>query len=196
MVIAAARAVGLEPWRILDDSEAAWGSEIMGVPIAGGLGLLEPDEAAHIAIGSNVARRRIAEARPEAAWTTILHPFSWICPTASIGPGSLVCAGAVIQPEAVLGPHVIVNTRASVDHECELGGYAQAAPGAALGGRVKIGLEGYAGIGCSVHQGSEIGERAVLGGGAFLKGSIPQGEVWAGVPARRLTPRPGVPSPS
>ncbi len=186
VVVSAARAAGLDPWRILDDQESAWGATILGVPVDGGLSLLEPGQAAHIAIGANSVRRRIAEARPDIAWTSVVHPASWVCSSAQIGAGALVCAGAVVQPEAVLGRHVIVNTCASIDHECVLEDYSQAAPGAALGGRVILKEEAYAGIGSSIHQGSELGAGATLGGGAFLKGRIPPSEVWVGVPARPI----------
>jgi carbonic anhydrase/acetyltransferase-like protein (isoleucine patch superfamily) len=39
---------------------------------------------------------------------------------------------------------------------------------------------------CVVLKGVHIGERAIVGAGSVVTKSIPAGEVWAGVPARRL----------
>lgn len=166
VVVGAVLACGGSVRRILDDNEASWGQRIMGIEVEGGLDLLGDGEAAHIAIGSNRVRELISVRRPGVSWASIIHPTAWVDPTASIGPGSLICAGAIVQPEAEIGRHCIVNTRASVDHECVLEDYAQVAPGASLGGQVRLEQGAYAGIGCAVHQGARLDRWSVLGGGA------------------------------
>ncbi|MFN7172477.1 MAG: NeuD/PglB/VioB family sugar acetyltransferase [Fimbriimonadaceae bacterium] len=188
-VISAARASGLTPHRILSDDSELWGEHVMGVPIVGGIDLLEPGEAAHIAIGSNLDRQKIARAFPEVDWITIIHPFSWVCPSSVIAKGCLISAGVVVQSEVQIGDHVIVNVRASISHECILEDFCQVAPGAAVGGRVKVGKRAFVGIGSSVHQGSQLGDDAVLGGSAFLKGTLPECETWVGIPARSVYKR-------
>jgi sugar O-acyltransferase (sialic acid O-acetyltransferase NeuD family) len=193
VVIGAARALGWQVRRVLDDSPSSWGTLLMGVPVEGGSSLLEEGEPCHIAIGHNETRLKLASSL-QGLWTTIVHPSAFVDPSALVGEGVLICAGAVVQPEASIGPFSIINTKASVDHECLLERGAQAAPGASLGGRVVMEEGAFAGIGCSIHQGSRLGAWSVLGGGAFLKGSIPPGEVWAGVPARPLSRRESQPS--
>lgn len=185
-VISSLRAGGLTPARILDDSQTAWGTEIMGVPVEGPTSLLRPGEPAHISIGSNRVREIIALAHPEASWTTIIHPSASVCPSAKLGAGCLVGPQATVFAETVIGCHVIINSHSLVSHESQIGDFCQTAPGAILGGCVVLGARAYAGIGCSIHQGSVMEEDAVLGGGAFLKGRIPKGETWVGVPARPL----------
>lgn len=189
VVIAAARAMRLNVRRILDDRTAAWGGALMGVPIEGGSHLLEEGEPAHIAIGANRARLEIA-ARLPGRWVTIIHPFSWLDASVQPGEGSLICAGAVVQPGAVISPQSIINTGSSVDHDCILGPGVQVAPGAVLGGCVILEKGAFVGIGACLHQGAEMGPWSVLGGGAFLKGKVPEGEVWAGVPARLIKSPP------
>lgn len=183
VVIGAARAAGWEVEAVLSDSEADWGSQIMGVQVSGlvqGLG----GRSCIIAIGGNEVRKRISGAHSDAEWVAVIHPASWVDPTAVVGAGTLVCAGAVIQPEAVIGRHGIINTSSSIDHECQLADFCQVAPGAALGGRVVMGEGAFVGIGASVHQGTEIGAWAVVGGGAFAKGSIEPGVTVVGIPAK------------
>src|SRR5690606_10897483 len=115
-----------------------WGAVIMGVPVKGGLDTLKNFNCeAVIAIGSNAVRQKIAQAY-SAAWATLIHPRAWVDESSTVGPGTVVMAGAVIQPEARIGSHVIINTCASVDHECSLKDYAQISPGARLGGNVNV----------------------------------------------------------
>ena len=42
--------------------------------------------------------------------------------------------GAVINADATIGDLAIVNTRAAIDHDCQIGEAAHVAPGAALAG--------------------------------------------------------------
>lgn len=188
VVLAALRARGIDDLRVLDENEAVWGTVICGVPIEGGFDLLQPGEEAHIAIGSNAARESLARRFPLVHWQTIVHPTAWVCPTVEIGVGTFVAAGAVVQVEVRLGSHVIVNTGATIDHESIIADFAQIAPGAHLGGRVHMHPRSFVGIGAAVHQGAILEHDATLGGGAFLKGVVPCGETWVGVPARRLVP--------
>lgn len=186
VVIGAAKASGREVIAVLDDREEVWGKALLGVEVKGGLSLLNDlDGEAVIAIGRNDARKRIDEEH-KPNWGTVIHPHSWIDPSASIGEGSVVFAGALIQPDVRIGRHAIINTSATVDHDCDIRDYGQIAPGANLGGNVLVGTGGMVGIGASVHQGSSIGEWATLGGGAFLKGDLPAGMVAVGVPAKGI----------
>ncbi len=51
---------------------------------------------------------------------------------------------------------------------------------------IMIGRDVWIGARCVVLKGVQIGDRAVLGAGSVLTQSLPEGEVWAGVPARKL----------
>jgi len=188
VVIATLRALGVYEVRILDENPNVWGQSLLGIPVAGGFDLLKPGDTAHLAIGSNVARQSLHHRFGGVVWETIIHPTACVCPTAILGQGSFVGAGAVVQVEVQIGKHAIVNTGATIDHESVIGDFAQIAPGAHLGGRVQIYPRSFVGIGASVHQGAILEADSTLGGGAFLKGCLPEGETWVGVPARRLVP--------
>ena len=57
---------------------------------------------------------------------------------------------------------------------------------ASLGGTVTVGECAYFEQGSSVREGLSIGARAVIGMGAVVLRSVPAGEIWAGVPARKI----------
>jgi acetyltransferase EpsM len=122
-------------------------------------------------------------------WATVVHARAWVSPTAVLGRGVMVSAGASVNSGARLGDHAVVNTGAIIEHDVLLGPFAQAAPGAAIGGGAVVGAGSYLGLGCRVRDHVRIGEAVTVGMGAVVVGSIPDGEVVMGVPARAQTVR-------
>ncbi|MEW6077775.1 MAG: acyltransferase [Thermodesulfobacteriota bacterium] len=53
-------------------------------------------------------------------------------------------------------------------------------------GRVIIGERAYIGVGTVILPGSSIGRGAIIGACSLINRDIPEGQVWAGVPARYL----------
>ena len=97
-----------------------------------------------------------------------VHPRAVVAVSASLGPGTVVMAGAVVNPFARTGRHCVLNTGATVDHDCVLGDNIFVQPGAHLGGAVRIGDHSIVGIGASVMERVSIGTGAIVGGGASI----------------------------
>jgi len=191
VVIATLRAAGWEVASAWDDAEARWGEEVLGVPIRGPLERAGEAgaEGYVLALGSNRQRRRLAEAL-DLPWVSAVHPAAVVHPSVALGPGTVVFAGVVIQPDSGVGRHAIVNTAASVDHDCRLGDFVHVAPGVRLAGGVTVGEGGLLGIGSSVLPGLAVGAWATVGAGAAVVRKVPDGATVAGVPARLLERKP------
>jgi sugar O-acyltransferase (sialic acid O-acetyltransferase NeuD family) len=183
------RSMGLELDGFLDDGVAA-GSPVLGAAVLGGFSWLQPGVARVIApaIGGNLARERVCARLREAGHTlgVFVHERAWVSPSATLGPGTVVMAGAIVNAEARVGQGVIINTGAIVEHECVLGDYVHLSPGAALGGGVTVGTRSHVGLGASVKQLARIGSDCVIGAGAVVLRFVEDGRVVAGVPARPL----------
>jgi len=189
VVIATARAVGFEVTGILDEDETKYGKVILDVPIIGGLDLLRNGmyERAVIAIGDNRKRQRIAHYyKGFCTWMTLIHPFSFVHSTCSIGDGTVVFAGAVTQPETIIGEHCIVNTSASVDHDCSLADFVHIGPGVRLTGGVKVEEGAFVGAGAVVIPQRTVGEWSVVGAGAVVTKDVKPYSKVVGVPAREI----------
>jgi sugar O-acyltransferase (sialic acid O-acetyltransferase NeuD family) len=141
-----------------------------------------------IAVGENSIRARVtkhvSEIHPAFAFVSAVHPSAVLGKDVAIGPGSVVMAGVVINSGSRIGSHCVLNTRCSLDHDGLLGDFAQIAPGATLGGNVRVGEHAFVGLGASVIHEKKIGEHAVVGAGAVVIRDVPSYSVAVGVPAR------------
>lgn len=167
-----------------DDNSQKWGEFILGIPIIGPARDLTSAtcDGAIIGVGDNKVRKQLAE-QMDLDWVTAIHPFSWVHPDVSIGVGTVICAGSIVQPGARIGDHVILNTKASVDHDCIVGNYVHISV-AHLAGAATADEGAFLALGSVVLPGLNIGAWAHLGAGSVATKHIPAGSIAAGSPAR------------
>ncbi|MCD7791363.1 MAG: hypothetical protein LUH55_12805 [Bacteroides thetaiotaomicron] len=86
---------------------------------------------AFVAIGNAVARKKYQEILMDSyKIATLIHPAAHISPSASIGKGTVVMAGAVVQTGCHIGAGCIVSAGAIVDHDSVVGDYCHINAGA------------------------------------------------------------------
>ena len=115
---------------------------------------------------------------------TLIHPSSVVSKYAKIEVGTVVMAGAVINPFACIGLGSIINTACSIDHDCMIADGVHISPGAHIAGGVSIGEMSWLGIGCAVKQGVEMGTSVTVAAGAAVITDIPNNALVKGVPAK------------
>lgn len=136
-----------------------------------------------VSIGNCRIRKMIAE-RLQCVFATAIHPMAIISPTVTIGEGTVVMQGAILQTDVKVGRHCIINTKASVDHECVIADYVHIAPGCTISGDVRIGEGTWVGVGSTIIQGVRIGKNCFIGAGSVIVKDIPDNSKAFGVPCR------------
>ena len=154
----------------LDDSPHPPES-VCGIPVLGGTEdyINYPEARFVIAIGNGTVRRKVAKKLSDVRWYTAIHPAAAVSTMGThIGEGTVIMAGAVVNPCAVIGKHCIINTKASVDHDNQIGDYTHISVGATLAGTVTV------------------GDTVWVGAGAVVTGktNAPAGSVLLGSPAK------------
>jgi UDP-perosamine 4-acetyltransferase len=191
VVVATLLAAGSEVSGVFADDWQERGEELLGVPVRGPLraALDAGVRGAVIAVGDNAARKRIA-GELELPWATAVHPWACVERDVVLGPGTVVFAGAVIQPGSQIGAHVIVNTGARIDHDARIGDFSHVAPGCTLAGNVELRSGVFLGAGSTVVPGSRLGAWSTVGAGAAVVEEVAAGAIVVGVPARVIGGEP------
>ena len=179
-----AKLTGYEDIVFLDNNTEI--SECGGIPVAG------PDSMAadlegdlFIAVGNADIRKKLMETNRGRSFPVLVHPSAILAESVCVGEGTVIMAGAVINPEARIGRGVIVNTCASVDHDCDVGDYCHVAVGAHLCGTVTINENTWIGAGAIVSNNIDICAGCTIGAGAVVLKSLENPGVYVGVPAYR-----------
>jgi sugar O-acyltransferase (sialic acid O-acetyltransferase NeuD family) len=190
VVVAASQSMGLKVYGLFDGNSHLWGTNFCGIEISH-----MPktdwwkDQCGILAIGSNIARKKISESIQPKTWATIIHPTALVHPTASIGEGSYIGAKAIIQPEARIGKHVIINTGAIIEHDVIIDSFCHIAPRTVLAGSVSVGEGTLIGVGSSVIPEVHIGSWSTVGAGAAVIKNIPSHSTAVGVPCNIIVNR-------
>lgn len=178
---------------VLDDGWADLGADFDGVPILG------PSEGAVdyvdtkllVCVGSGRTRELIVGRLAglgvgHESYTRVVDPSVQNPGGGAVGNGSILLANVAMTASVCVGNHVVIMPNAVLTHDDVIGDFVTIAAGTALGGGVELGRGAYIGMNASVRPRVRVGADAVLGMGAVLLEAIPDGETWAGVPARRL----------
>ena len=181
VVIATAQSLGHRVLGVYDDhAEAA----VLGAPLLGRINdAVAASVPAVIAIGDNDVRAQIADAL-DMPWATLVHPTAHVHESVALEEGTVVFAGAIVQPDACIGRHGIINTAGTVDHDCKLGAFVHVAPGAHLCGGVTLEDGVLFGVGATAIPGVRVGAHAKVGAGAVCHRDVPSRQTVVGVPAR------------
>jgi len=185
VVISTIRILNRKIGGIFDDDLSKRGARILDVPVLGSISeVFTLDGSFIIAIGDNKIRKEIFERYSSLNFIKIMHPNAFVDQTVKVGSGTVIFAGAIIQPNCSIGQHSIINTGSSIDHDCEIGDFTHIAPGVNIAGGVKVKEGAFIGIGSSIIPNIEIGEWSQVGAGSVVIKDIPPKCLAYGNPAR------------
>jgi sugar O-acyltransferase (sialic acid O-acetyltransferase NeuD family) len=178
----------------LDDDRALHGAEIDGVPVLGAIDDARTRFGFTALVvctghpGNYLSRKRIVDHLdlPATRYATLVHPTAVLPSGVELGVGTVLLAGVIATTAIRIGSHVAVMPDVVFTHDDIVEDFATFGAGVRLAGRVHVERGAYVGSGALVREDRRIGAWALVGMGAVVTRDVPPGEMWAGVPARRL----------
>lgn len=192
----------LPAWRLLgflDDDPALHGTDRAGFPVLGPLSMVDTlDQAAVVVCIANarnpVVREKVVArlGLPDERYATIVHPSADVGAGCAVGPGSVLLAQVVLTADVSVGAHVCVMPQTVLTHDDVIEDFVTIASGVRVSGSVRVGRGAYLGAGALIREGLSVGAGALVGMGSVVLRDVPDGEVWAGNPARILNANGGI----
>lgn len=171
----------------VDDGDVP--DEVLGVPVLGTCAKLGELKSRYsdgfVAVGNAQTRLMLLDKLEQTGYQiiTLCHPDARIGKDVTIGKGTAVMAGVVVNPSARIGKGCIINTSASVDHDCVLEDGVHISVGAHIAGTVRIAARTWVGIGAVVSNNLTICSDCMIGAGAVVVKDIEEPGTYVGLPA-------------
>jgi sugar O-acyltransferase (sialic acid O-acetyltransferase NeuD family) len=99
----------------------------------------------------------------------IIAPTAHVSRHATLGEGSIVMHGAIINVGARVGNNCIINTCALIEHDTTVEDHCHISTGAILNGDVNIGAGSFIGSGSIIKEGIAIGKSCLVGMGLTVR---------------------------
>jgi sugar O-acyltransferase (sialic acid O-acetyltransferase NeuD family) len=143
--------------------------------------LIRDKEIAYIIGFTNQKLRNLfSEKLSSAANVSIIHPTSFISPSAKIGKGSYIGAMAVISSNANVGKGCMINISVSIGHDSIIGDNCIINPGARISGHCVVGNWTLIGANSFVFQGKKIGEDCAIDAMTYIDRDIEENKLCTG----------------
>ena len=124
---------------------------------------------------------------------SIISPHAIVMGPVEIGEGAIICGLCTITTNIRIGRFFHANIYSYVEHDVNIGNYVTFAPRVNCNGNVTINDLAYIGTSAAIRQGSYgapilIGRGAIVGMGAIVLNSVPDGVTVVGNPAKPIDP--------
>lgn len=134
----------------------------------------------------------LAKRLPAVSPTCSVHPTSNVAHDLQAGPYVFVGRRCIIPPGVRIGKYAMLASNVAIvgdDHQFDLVGVPSQFSGRPEQSRTCIGDDAWVGHGVIIMRGVTIGAAAVVAAGAVVTKSVPEAEIWGGVPARKIRDR-------
>ena len=119
--------------------------------------------------------------------------FTWVHPTAlimsddvEIGEGSFIGAYSILTTNIKIGKHAILNRGNHIGHDCKIGSYFSAMPGAIVSGNVTIYDLVYMGSNSSIREKLSVHSLTTIGMNSSVVKDIEYPGTYVGCPSKMI----------
>ncbi|WP_036834648.1 acetyltransferase [Pontibacillus litoralis] len=123
------------------------------------------------------------------SFPVIMDPSAVVASFTTIGNGTYIGKGAIVNREVSIGKNAILNTGCIIEHNCHIGDFVHIAPRGTIAGNVCIGHNTHIGIGATVIEGKTIGNDVFVGASSNVIHNIKHNAKAYGNPCKVVEPR-------
>ena len=102
----------------------------------------------------------------------IISPLSYVSKHASIGEGTIVMHGSVINAGAKIGKNCIINSKSLIEHDVVIGDYCHISTRSTVNGGVVIKKSSFIGSCSVIKQNLKIGKNCFINANIFLQKNL------------------------
>ena len=102
----------------------------------------------------------------------IIAPTAYVSRHATLGDGSIVMHGSIVNSGVIVGNNCIINTRALIEHDATVEDHCHISTGAILNGDVTVGTGSFIGSGSVIKQGIVIEKSCLVGMGLTVRHNL------------------------
>ena len=108
------------------------------------------------------ARRSVTTRITDAGYTmpVLVHPRAYVSGTSSVGPGTFVMAGALVDCGVTLGDNVVVWPGVCVSHDCTISANTFLSPNCTVCGDCRVGSDCFVGAGAVIVSHADVPDQA------------------------------------
>ena len=148
-----------------------------------------PDEyLMMVAVSDPTSRLDITNKLPkETKYFTFIHPTALIMDdNIEIGEGSFIGAYSILTTNIKIGKHALLNRANHIGHDCIIGDYFSAMPGAIVSGNCTIYDCVYVGTNSSIKEKLSIHSLVTIGLNSGVINHIEEPGVYVGTPSKKI----------
>lgn len=141
-----------------------------------------------VSVSDSEERKKIIRRLPKnTKYFTFIHPTTQIMDdNIEIGEGSFIGANSILTTNIKLGKHTILNRGNHIGHDCVIGDYFSAMPGAIVSGNVTISNNVYMGTNSTVIEKKYVTSNCVIGANSVVVKDIKISGTYVGIPSKLL----------
>jgi sugar O-acyltransferase (sialic acid O-acetyltransferase NeuD family) len=111
----------------------------------------------------------------------IIAPTANVSRHATLGAGTIIMHGAIVNAGASVGNNCIINSRALIEHDSSVLDHCHISTGAILNGNVTVGAGSFIGSNAVIKEGVKIGKGCLVGIGLTVRHNLNDGIRFVGI---------------
>ena len=140
-----------------------------------------------VAVGDSKQRYDIVQRLPkDTKYFTFIHPTALLMDNITLGEGSFIGAYTIITSNVEIGNHALLNRGNHIGHDCVIGSFFSAMPGAIVSGNVRVYDLVYLGSNSCIKEKLSIHSLVTIGLGSGVVKHINQPGTYVGLPAKKI----------